>query len=280
MLTDGSRSTERADIPLDAPRTRGETWSHARALSYRAILGVVRQPQVWMPSMFFPLFFAALNTAALGKSTALPGFPKADSFLDFMLAATVVQGVLFGGVGAASEMAQDIENGFFERLVAAPTSRISILLGRLAGGAALGATQSVVFLAIFAAFGAEVKAGVPGILVLVLTGTLLSLSIGTIGTAMALRTGSVEAVQGAFPLVFISLFASSAFFPRQLMHGWFHAVATYNPFSWMIDGLRHLILVGWSSSDALAAIGVPIVIALGGLVVSMRELQRRLAVAA
>jgi len=253
---------------------------HARVLSYRAILGVVRQPQVWMPSMFFPLFFAALNTAALGKSTALPGFPKADSFLDFMLAATVVQGVLFGGVGAASEMAQDIENGFFERLVAAPTARVSILLGRLAGGAALGATQSIVFLAIFAAFGAEVKAGVPGILVLVLTGTLLSLSIGTIGTAMALRTGSVEAVQGAFPLVFISLFASSAFFPRQLMRGWFHAVATWNPFSWMIDGLRHLILVGWSTNDALAAIGVPVVITVFGVAISLRQLQRRLAVAA
>ncbi|MEN3273467.1 MAG: type transport system permease protein, partial [Actinomycetota bacterium] len=129
-----------------------------------------------MPSLFFPLFFAALNTAALGKSTALPGFPAADSFLDFMLAATVVQGVLFGGIGAASEMAQDIENGFFERLVAAPTARVSILLGRLAGGAALGAAQSVVFLAIFVVFGAEVKAGIPGILVLVLTGTLLALS--------------------------------------------------------------------------------------------------------
>ena len=230
--------------------------------------------------MFFPLFFAALNTAALGKSTNLPGFPKADSFLDFMLAATVVQGVLFGGIGAASEMAQDIENGFFERLVAAPTSRISILLGRLAGGAALGAVQSVVFLAIFAAFGAEVKAGLPGIFVLVLTGTLLSLSIGSIGAAMALRTGSVEAVQGAFPLVFISLFASSAFFPRQLMHGWFHAVATGNPFSWMIDGLRHLILVGWSGSDALAAVSVPIAITVVGMLVSLRQLARRLAVAA
>jgi ABC-2 type transport system permease protein len=249
-------------------------------LSWRAVLGVIRQPQVWIPGMFFPLFFAALNTAALGKSTSLPGFPKADSFLDFMLAATVVQGVLFGGVGAASEMAQDIENGFFERLIAAPTSRIAILLGRLAGGAALGATQSVVFLAIFMAFGAEVKAGLPGILVLIATGTLLSLAIGSIGAAMALRTGSVEAVQGAFPLVFISLFASSAFFPRELMHGWFHAVATYNPFSWMIDGLRHLILDSWSTNDAIAAVGVPIAITIVGLAISLRQLKRRLAVAA
>jgi ABC-2 type transport system permease protein len=96
---------------------------------------------------------------------------------------------------------------------------------------------------------------------------------------MALRTGSVEAVQGAFPLVFISLFASSAFFPRELMRGWFHDVATANPFSWMIDGLRHLILVGWSGGDALAAVAVPIAIATMGVVVSLRQLRRRLAVA-
>src|SRR5215210_6267183 len=201
------------------------TIAHARALSYRAILGVIRQPQVWMPSVFFPLFFAALNTAALGRSTQLPGFPAADSFLDFMLPATLVQGVLFGGVGAASEVAQDIESGFFERLIAAPTSRISILIGRLAGAAFLGASQAVLFLVIFTIFGVEVKAGVGGILVLILVGSLMSLAIGTVGGAMALRTGSVEAVQGAFPLVFISLFLSSAFFPTELMHGWFKTVA-------------------------------------------------------
>jgi ABC-2 type transport system permease protein len=256
------------------------TAAHTRALSYRAILGVVRQPQVWAPSMFFPLFFAALNTAALGRSTQLPGFPAADSFLDFMLPATLVQGVLFGGVSAASEVAQDIESGFFERLIAAPTSRVSILLGRLAGAAFLGAMQATLFLAVFTLFGVEVKAGVGGMVVLVIVGALMALSIGTVGGAMALRTGSVEAVQGAFPLVFISLFLSSAFFPTELMHGWFKTVAEANPFTAMIDGLRHLVLVGWSTDDALVAIGVPLAIIGLGLVASLRQLSRRLAVAA
>ena len=256
------------------------TLAHARALSYRAILGVVRQPQVWIPSMFFPLFFAALNTAALGKSTNLPGFPAADSFLDFMLPATLVQGVLFGGVGAASEVAQDIESGFFERLLAAPTARVSILLGRLAGAGFLGSMQALLFLAIFTLFGVEVKAGVAGMVWLVLVGALMALSIGTIGGAMALRTGSVEAVQGAFPLVFITLFLSSAFFPTELMHGWFRSVAEANPFTFMINGLRDLVLVGWSTEDALVSAGVPLAIICLGLVLSLRQLARRVAVAA
>jgi len=254
--------------------------AHSVALSKRSILGIFRQPQMWVPSMFFPLFFAALNTAALGRSTSLPGFPEADSFLDFMLAATIAQGVLFGGLSQASEIAQDIENGFFERLVAAPTARTAILLGRLAGSAALGTLMAALFIVVFTLFGAEVKAGPAGYAWLLLVGMFLSTAIGSVGAAFALRIGVVEAVQSVFPVLFISLFLSSAFFPLTLMNGWFKAVASGNPLSWMVDGMRHLVLEGWSTSEALAAAGVPAVITALGLVLSLRQLQRRLAVAA
>ena len=197
-----------------------------------------------------------------------------------MLPATLVQGVLFGGVGAASEVAQDIESGYFERLLAAPTARVSILLGRLAGAAFLGSLQALLFVAIFTVFGVEVKAGLAGMVWLVLVGALMALSIGSIGAAMALRTGSVEAVQGAFPLVFITLFLSSAFFPTELMNGWFKTVAEANPFTYMINGLRDLVLVGWSTDDAVVSAGVPLAIIALGLVLSLRQLQRRVAVAA
>jgi len=72
------------------------TFRQVVALSRRSLVNTIRQPQFVVPSLFFPLFFAALNVASFNKSTHLPGFPQVDSFLDFMLAATVVQGVLFG----------------------------------------------------------------------------------------------------------------------------------------------------------------------------------------
>ena len=93
------------------------------AMSKRSILALVRQPALVVPSMIFPLFFAALGTSSFGRAINLPGFPKVDSFLDFSLAGTIVQGVLFGSVQSGSALATDIENGFFYRLMAAPSSR-------------------------------------------------------------------------------------------------------------------------------------------------------------
>lgn len=252
-------------------------FSQARALSGRAVRGLVRAPQVWIPSILFPLFFAALNTAALGRSTQIPGFPAADSFLDFLFPATLTQAVLFGSLGAASELAQDIESGFFDRLVASPVSRTAILIGRLAGAAALGAIQALVFIALFSAFGAEVKAGVGGLLVLPVVAVLLAVGLGALASALALKTGSVEAVQSAFPLIFISIFASAAFFPRELMRGWFRAVATYNPITWMIESMRHLVLVGWDAGEAATAVAVPAAIAVVGTAIALRSLRKRLA---
>jgi len=256
------------------------TFAQSRALSMRAVLGIARQPQVFIPAIVFPLFFAALNSAAFERTTSLPGFPAADSFLDFLFPATVVQGVLFGGLGAASELAQDIESGFFERLISAPTRRVAILVGRLAGGAALGFFQALLFMGLFTLFGAEVAAGIGGIAVIAVAATILALFVGAVGSAMALKTGSVEAVQGSFPLIFISVFMSSAFFPRQLMQGWFKAVATYNPISWMIEAMRDLVLVGWDSGDALVAILVPVVGAALAVLLALFALRARLAMSA
>ena len=91
---------------------------------------------------------AAVNAAAFNRSTTLSGFPEVDSFLDFLLPAVIMQGVLFGGVAGGNELAVDIEDGFFERLMASPVWRPSILVGRLAGSAVLGGFQAVFFTAL------------------------------------------------------------------------------------------------------------------------------------
>jgi ABC-2 type transport system permease protein len=226
------------------------------ALSRRSVVNTIRQPQYVIPSLFFPLFFAALNVASFNKSTRLPGFPPVSSFLDFMLAATVVQGVLFGATGGGNDMAVDIQDGFFDRLVASPVPRWTILVGRLGGAAALGAVQASLFTGIMVVFGATIRGGIPGFLGILLVSVVLAVAIGGFAVALALRTGSAEAVQASFPIFFISLFMSSAFFPRQLMHGWFKAAATLNPISWMVEGLRNLVIRGFDIGQLGRALAV------------------------
>jgi ABC-2 type transport system permease protein len=249
-------------------------------LARRSIVGTLRQPTVWFPALIFPLLIAAVNTAALGRSTALPGFPPVESFGQFLLPGTLTQGVMFGGIIGGSDVALDIENGFFERLVASPVPRWSILVGRLAGSAVLGAFQAVIFVSVFALFGAPIEGGIPAVLVLMVMGMFLALAVGGFAAAIGLRTGSQEAVQNTFPLLFVLVFFSSAFFPTALMAGWYKWVAERNPITWMIDSARDLVIYGFDLRDAIQAVGVAVALAVVMVFIATRQFRRRLAATA
>lgn len=260
---------------------RRQALAQARALAQRSIRGTLRQPQVWLPGLLFPMFLAAVNTSTMGRAVEfLPGFDSVDSLLDFLLPASITQSVLFGGLTAGSDTATDIQTGFFDRLLASPVSRTSILVGRLAGASVTGAFQAVVFVLVFGAFGVRVAAGLPGVLLLVAFAMVLALVIGGFAAMLALKTGSAEAVQNVFPLTFIGLFISSAFFPTESMSGIYGSIATRNPVTWMIDGMRHQVTMGLDWGEAAMSIGVAAVLAALAIFGAQRALQARLGRAA
>ena len=107
------------------------------ALARRALRNYLRRPQFLAPLVLFPLFFLAIQVGGLSRTTDLPGFPEVNGFLDFQLAGAMLQSLLLGGVTVGIVTALDIEGGFFDRLVALPIPRASIVLGRLIASAAL-----------------------------------------------------------------------------------------------------------------------------------------------
>jgi ABC-2 type transport system permease protein len=237
------------------------------ALAWRSVLGTVRTPQALFPSLFFPLALMAIFTASFGDAPgAIPGFPPVRGFIDFALAGAIVQGILIGGTSAGSAFALDIEGGFFDRLVASPVSRTAILAGRLAGGVTLAMAQTILFLAIGIAFGARVEGGVAGVAILLVLACLMAVAVSGLGVYLGLRTGSAEAVQGTFPLFFVMLFFSSAFFPRETMTGWFRTVADLNPISYLVEAMRDLVITGVDLRPTLT--GLAVVIALAALAVA------------
>ena len=248
------------------------------ALGRRSLLGRLRQPAVLAPSFVFPLFFAALSASSYSRIKNAPGFPKVDSFLQFGLAAAIMQGAFFGATSAAADLAVDIEQGFWERLMASPVSRTSIVIGRLVSSFVIGALQSAVFIGILAIFGVRIRSGPVGILVIVLSASLVSLAMSTLMSTFAIKTGSPEVVQGMFPLVFVLMFLSSTFMARPLMHGWFRRVVDVNPISYLAEGIRGFVierpLTGWRFFEALAIPAIGCVLALA---LCLRALRRRLA---
>jgi ABC-2 type transport system permease protein len=220
-------------------------------LARRSVMRTLRQPAMVIPSLLFPLMLLSINAGGLDSATLLPGFPT-DSYLKFALAIPFVQGALFSANSAGTNVANDIETGFLNRLSLTPLRRVALLMGQLAGILALGLIQAVTFLVVGVVAGAGIDAGVAGALVIVALSLVISLAFGCIGAFVALRSGSGEAVQGVFPLMFAALFLSSMALPRDLIEtAWFREVATYNPVSYMLEAIRSLVITGWDA-EALA----------------------------
>ena len=220
-------------------------------LAQRSVIRTLRQPAMVVPSLVFPLMLLSINSSGLETTTKLPGFPT-DSYFQFALAIPFVQGALFSANSAGTNVASDIESGFLNRLALTPLRRVSLMLGQLTGILALGLIQALTFVAVGLVFGEGIAAGVGGVVVLVLLSLTISLAFGGIGAFVALRAGNGEAVQGVFPLFFAALFLSSMALPRNLIEiDWFQTVATWNPVSYMLEGIRSLVIDGWDA-EALA----------------------------
>lgn len=246
------------------------------ALALRALRNNLRRPQFLAPLVLFPSMFLAVNVGGLTATRDLSGFPQVRGFLDFQLAGAMTQSLLLGGVTTGIASALDIEAGFFDRLVASPVPRSAIVLGRLAAAGVVALGQVVFFLVLGLVFGAHIAGGVLGVLVVLLIGSIGGIGFAAIGQVIAYRAKSASTVQGIFPLVFVILFVSSAFFPRDLLTSPADTIAQVNPLSYLADGMRDPIISSVSLTPMLEGLAAAVGIAAVATGLSILALRGRL----
>jgi ABC-2 type transport system permease protein len=246
-------------------------------LARRSILRTLRQPAQIVPATLFPLILLAINSAGLDSTTTLPGFPT-DSYLTFALAFAFLQAGVFAVIGTGQNLAEDRVNGFFSRMQLTPIRPAALIAGQLAGTLALGLFQAATYITVGLIAGGSIEAGIPGAVVLIALATLITLAFGSIGLVAGMRASTPENVQGLFPLVFVFLFMSSMALPRDLIEtDWFRTIATYNPVSYMIEGLRSLLITGWDAEALALGFGCATAILIGALTVATLSLRSRMA---
>jgi ABC-2 type transport system permease protein len=246
------------------------------AIARRSATVALRQRALLVFPMIFPLILFAINGSALAKATAIPKFPT-HNYRDFLIAMPFVQGAMFVSISAGTALARDIETGFMNRLSLTPLRSEALLIGQLGGAFVLACVQSVVYLLVGLASGVGFASGVGGVLVLLGLSLVISFAFANLGTLLALRLGSGEAVQGIFPLLFVTLFLSSSSLPRNLIKvAWFREVATYNPVSYLLEGLRSLVITGWDGQALALAFGFALAIAAIALALSSAAMRTRL----
>ena len=209
------------------------------SVARRAIRQIPREPEAVIPALIVPIFFYVLNIGALSKIThQAAGF----SFKSFELPVAVVFAVT--GVSRASALVTDIQNGYFDRLMITPVRRLPLLLGLMTADLTLVMALAIPVVIVGLALGVRFHAGVLGIIVFVVLSGIWGLVFTGLPYAIALKTGNPGAVNASFILFFPITFLSTTFVPQRYLQGWLGTVANYNPMTYILQGLRSLIVGG------------------------------------
>jgi ABC-2 type transport system permease protein len=221
-------------------------------LARRAVREVWRLPAATLPALFIPVFFLVVNLGQVNKV-----FPPSTPFLhgQHYVAFQIPVSLVFAVSSATSGLAMvtDIDIGYLDKLLAAPIRRTALVWGRLAADLARGLAVSVLVLLVGFAFGARVRSGVIGIVLLILLAALWGVAYAGIAIAIALKTKNVQTTNASFIIFFPLLFLTPNFVPFDLLAGPLKAVAHFNPVSYVITGLRDLVLyksIHWGSLGA------------------------------
>jgi len=224
-------------------------------LMVRALRESIRQPIVEISNIFIPMFFFAVTVGAIG-GVAGRAF-GVTNFLGFQMPVAILQAVAGASGTAGLGTVVDIERGYFDKLLLTPAPRLSLVLGRLAADSVRAMFLTLLIVVGGLVAGSGMEAGAAGFVLLIVLAGLFGLSYSGFGMAIALRTGSAQAAQASFLVFFPLLFLSPAFAPKEVFAPWLEFLATINPVTYVLQGMRDLVLEGWdvpSLAGALAAI--------------------------
>ena len=221
----------------------------ALALWRRSLNEVLRVRGALLPATIAPVVFLLGMTGQFGRLTGLDGFPT-DSYLSWIVPLSCLQGAGFAGAATGSNLARDIEQGWFDRLLVAPVPRPMLLAGPILGGVSRSLVPATVVLVCGLALGAELTGGVPGLIALYVA----SAGFCTVAALWGIYLALTFRTQQAGPLmqqgVFLAVFLSTAYTPEVLLRGWLAETAGLNPVTQVLQLARQATVSGIDPSLA------------------------------
>jgi ABC-2 type transport system permease protein len=242
-------------------------------LGRRSVREVIRLPAATIPTLFIPLFFLAVNIGQISKTfPSTTPFLHGQGYVGFQLPVSMMFAVCTATSGLA--LVTEIEGGYFDKLLVAPIRRSSMIFGRLAADLVRGLAVATLVLLVALAFGMQVRAGIAGAVVLIVLAALWGVAYAGIGMLVALHTRNVQATNASFLVFFPLLFLTPNFVPFERLTPLMEALARANPVSYVIEGLRSLVLEGWVVHKLAICCGVILVVGVVLTWLSVRAIER------
>ncbi len=222
-----------------AATSRGAGLARSTAtVTGRALLRYVRTPQLIVMATLQMTMFFLIYRYLFGGAIHIAGLP----YVDYLVPGFIATGVLFSGIGAAVATAEDLQQGFIDRLRSLPIARSSVLTARAIADTLILALAAAVTVAIAFAVGFRLHGsaldGVAAFGLVIAFGFAFEWLFITIG----LFAGNAQAAQGMGMIVFPFAFISSAYIPVATMPGWLQVFAKHQPLTYMVDATRALTL--------------------------------------
>jgi ABC-2 type transport system permease protein len=244
------------------------------ALGRRSLREALRQPDALLMTMFIPIFFLVVNTGQAAElfPSESTDFLKGQGYGAFQLPITLLLAASFGM--AALFLVEEIEGGYFDKLRAIPVPRYSIVLGRLVaeGGKCIVLSTVIVLLAL--PFGISIASGIAGFVLLVLLSALWGVVYAGFMQLIALKTRSAAATNSGGLIFFPLLFLTPNFVPRDMLTRPMEIAASFNPVTYVMEGLRSLILEDLQWDTILPAFAVVAVLGSLMLALNVRLINR------
>ena len=221
--------------------TRGSLWRVALTIAWRGVHTYARRPDLFVPSLIFPLVFLAGFAGGLSALGSIPGFHFPAGYTAFQFVFILCQSAMFAGLFTGFTLAFDFESGFARRLMIAAEDRRGIALGYALVGLTRAAITLVLITGVALATGMRITGN--GVDLFGLYGLAALLVLVGFGWAsgVAFRFRSIQAGPLMQTPVFLLLFLAPVYVPLNLLKGWIHAVASVNPATAFLNAGRGLI---------------------------------------
>jgi ABC-2 type transport system permease protein len=186
--------------------------------------------------MFLVIFGAGLG------STLTKGNFGVD-YIKFMYPGIIAMNVMGIAFFSTVSTVWDREFGFLKEILVAPISRTSIVVGKILGAVTVASTQALLLLALAPFLGIHLNILI--IIKLFLFMMLLAFAISGLGLLIASLMKTTESFGIIMQvLIFPMFFLSGAFFPLTNVPLWMTILSRFNPLTYGVDGMRHIILSG------------------------------------
>lgn len=211
-----------------------------------------------------PILWLGIFGEALSKVRAIP--TGGYTYMQFITPGILTQSVVFIAIFYGLNIIWERDMGVLQKLLVTPTPRLALVIGKMGSAGVRGLCQAVIVFLFALVLGVPLILTPVSILCVVVFVMLGAGFFTGLSMIIAAIVKTRERFMGIGQVITLPLFfASSAIYPITIMPSWLQTVSNLNPLSYMVDGLRALLVTGSLAhmpSDAAILLGVTIVISI------------------